>query len=359
MFSGSAPNSGGEGNDWKAAQVAFATSENDKGSYQVRERDEIPSRPGMGSRMKSAEQLPPLSSILFHDSGSRISLPSLSRGSNAVPSFAPASPRSTQRPSVARFQHQYWDESSCPRPVSEPSNQFAYTRAPHSSTTSELPPPPPRPQHGQSKPSSPCYYDLTRNQPQETPHERAQTSSTPWPPRTEQRYHDQYQSAATSPYEHPSVAREPAEQRSRVLQSVSSSRECDNAQHRSEMTPLQSSGRSEQQTSNSKSAKASTSKETLGPKIWTGTHFLPRFVRQAEVLGEGMCYFYDDGTYCKTVIDDEPVNAHWGVTKAGKPRKRLAIACITCREKKIKCDPEYPRCVQCEKFGRVCKFKNA
>ncbi|WKT43332.1 Zn(2)-C6 fungal-type DNA-binding domain [Fusarium oxysporum f. sp. vasinfectum] len=101
------------------------------------------------------------------------------------------------------------------------------------------------------------------------------------------------------------------------------------------------------------------SKDGLGPKIWTGTHFLPRFVRATEVPGEGMCYFYDDGSHCKTVIDGEAVNAHWGVTKAGKPRKRLAIACVTCREKKIKCDPDYPRCVQCEKFGRVCKFKNA
>lgn len=101
------------------------------------------------------------------------------------------------------------------------------------------------------------------------------------------------------------------------------------------------------------------SKDGLGPKIWTGTHFLPRFVRATEVPGEGMCYFYDDGSHCKTVIDGEAVNAHWGVTKAGKPRKRLAIACVTCREKKIKCDPDFPRCVQCEKFGRVCKFKNA
>ncbi|KAM0324099.1 hypothetical protein ACHAQA_008289 [Verticillium albo-atrum] len=101
------------------------------------------------------------------------------------------------------------------------------------------------------------------------------------------------------------------------------------------------------------------SKDGLGPKIWTGTHFLPRFVRAADVPGEGPCYFYDDGSHCKTVIDGEAVNPHWGVTKAGKPRKRLAIACITCREKKIKCDPDFPRCVQCEKFGRVCKFKNA
>ncbi|KAH8664100.1 hypothetical protein BX600DRAFT_291901 [Xylariales sp. PMI_506] len=101
------------------------------------------------------------------------------------------------------------------------------------------------------------------------------------------------------------------------------------------------------------------SKDGLGPKIWTGTHFLPRFLRQAEIPGEGLCYFYDDGTHCKSIIDGEQVNAHWGVTKAGKPRKRLAIACLTCREKKIKCDPDFPRCVQCEKFGRQCKFKNA
>ncbi|KXJ93115.1 hypothetical protein Micbo1qcDRAFT_194386 [Microdochium bolleyi] len=100
-------------------------------------------------------------------------------------------------------------------------------------------------------------------------------------------------------------------------------------------------------------------KDGLGPKIWTGTHFLPRFLRQSEVPGEGLCFFYDDGTHCKAIIDGEQVNAHWGVTKAGKPRKRLAIACLTCREKKIKCDPDFPRCVQCEKFGRVCRFKNA
>ncbi|KAH7318688.1 hypothetical protein B0I35DRAFT_479169 [Stachybotrys elegans] len=106
-------------------------------------------------------------------------------------------------------------------------------------------------------------------------------------------------------------------------------------------------------------AETTTTKDGLGPKIWTGTHFLPRFVKADNVPGEGMCFFYDDGTHCKTVIDGETVNAHWGVTKAGKPRKRLAIACVTCREKKIKCDPDYPRCVQCEKFGRVCRFKNA
>ncbi|BDD58782.1 hypothetical protein MAP00_004033 [Monascus purpureus] len=54
-----------------------------------------------------------------------------------------------------------------------------------------------------------------------------------------------------------------------------------------------------------------------------------------------------------------PVNANWGITKAGKPRKRLAQACLTCREKKIKCQPNLPRCDQCQKSGRDCRFENA
>ncbi|KAK7219773.1 hypothetical protein V2G26_007776 [Clonostachys chloroleuca] len=101
----------------------------------------------------------------------------------------------------------------------------------------------------------------------------------------------------------------------------------------------------------------SSTKSTLGPKIWTGAHFLPRFIKAAEVPGEGLCYFYDDGTHCKAVIDGETVTPHWGVTKAGRPRKRLAIACANCRERKIKCDPVYPRCIQCKMSGRVCTFK--
>ncbi|KAK4203831.1 hypothetical protein QBC40DRAFT_250673 [Triangularia verruculosa] len=130
-------------------------------------------------------------------------------------------------------------------------------------------------------------------------------------------------------------------------------------EYREQLTPQTPSHTLPATPTSSTPSEGAPAKDGLGPKIWTGTHFLPRFVRAAEVPGEGLCYFYDDGSHCKTVIDGEPVNAHWGVTKAGKPRKRLAIACVTCREKKIKCDPDYPRCVQCEKFGRVCKFKNA
>jgi len=86
---------------------------------------------------------------------------------------------------------------------------------------------------------------------------------------------------------------------------------------------------------------------------------LPRLVGEQLIPGEGPCWVYEDGSICKKVIDGEPVNAQWGVTKAGRPRKRLAIACTTCREKKIKCDPAEPKCVQCAKFGRVCRFTTA
>jgi hypothetical protein len=80
-----------------------------------------------------------------------------------------------------------------------------------------------------------------------------------------------------------------------------------------------------------------------------------RCLGQREMQGEGLCYVYEDGTYCRAIIDGEPVNPSWGITKAGKPRKRLAQACLTCREKKIKCEPGYPKCHQCAKSQRVCR----
>lgn len=80
-----------------------------------------------------------------------------------------------------------------------------------------------------------------------------------------------------------------------------------------------------------------------------------RCIAQREMPGEGICFIYEDGTYCRAIIDGEPVNPSWGITKAGKPRKRLAQACLTCREKKIKCEPGYPKCHQCAKSQRVCR----
>jgi len=87
--------------------------------------------------------------------------------------------------------------------------------------------------------------------------------------------------------------------------------------------------------------------------------FNARAVPEEIFPGEGLCYVYEDGSHCRKVIDGETVNINWRLTKAGKPRKRLAVACLTCREKKIKCDPEWPKCLQCDKFGRDCKFQTA
>lgn len=81
----------------------------------------------------------------------------------------------------------------------------------------------------------------------------------------------------------------------------------------------------------------------------------PRCIGQRMIEGQGLCYVYEDGRYCRATIDGKKVNPTWGITKAGKPRRRLAQACLTCREKKIKCEPAYPSCVQCEKGNRSCK----
>jgi hypothetical protein len=85
----------------------------------------------------------------------------------------------------------------------------------------------------------------------------------------------------------------------------------------------------------------------------------PRVVREEDIPGSGVCYIYDDGTHCPKAVNGDSVNPQWGVTKAGKPRKRLAQACATCREKKIRCDPgsSLSKCSQCLKFNRECRFE--
>jgi len=44
-------------------------------------------------------------------------------------------------------------------------------------------------------------------------------------------------------------------------------------------------------------------------------------------------------------------------TKAGKERKRLPLACITCRRKKIRCSGEKPACKHCLKSRLPCVYK--
>ncbi|KAK5406793.1 hypothetical protein LTR06_008287 [Exophiala xenobiotica] len=81
-----------------------------------------------------------------------------------------------------------------------------------------------------------------------------------------------------------------------------------------------------------------------------------KVVGEEAISGNVQSYMYDDGGACQKTVDGDNVNPKWGTTKAGKPRKRLGQACNTCREKKIKCDPSTPKCAQCQKFGRECKF---
>lgn len=74
-----------------------------------------------------------------------------------------------------------------------------------------------------------------------------------------------------------------------------------------------------------------------------------------DVPGEGTYHVYEGGYRIPTHVDGEHVNPAWGLTKANKPRKRLALACLDCREKKIKCEPGASSCLQCEKAKRPCR----
>ena len=80
-----------------------------------------------------------------------------------------------------------------------------------------------------------------------------------------------------------------------------------------------------------------------------------KYLGVKDVPGEGRFHVYEGGHRIPTHVDGESVNPQWGLTKANKPRKRLALACLDCREKKIKCEPGIKSCVQCEKANRTCR----
>ncbi|KAK5116168.1 hypothetical protein LTR62_008494 [Meristemomyces frigidus] len=80
-----------------------------------------------------------------------------------------------------------------------------------------------------------------------------------------------------------------------------------------------------------------------------------KYLGVKEVTGEGAFHVYEGGYRIPTQVDGETVNPAWGLTKANKPRKRLALACLDCREKKIKCEPGASSCLQCEKAKRTCR----
>ncbi|KAL5350542.1 hypothetical protein ACLOAV_004111 [Pseudogymnoascus australis] len=334
MYPTSLPEQREDRSSWNAPRPEpLALSEQHKrGPYTIPPPDRAlgdeSARPEISPRTTNGERLPPLSSLF---SSTQAPLPARSPYSNPSPTFKPGSPESAVRKASANHLDQLPWDPSYRRPRSEPSGQYPFQQSPHSVSSDRLPPPP-RSVLDHRKPESPGYDAVSEYRESQYGRSSASCFLTIRAP-------EGAESLPTYP-----APRAGHETLLRGIPSVS--------HHEEPIPPTPSNALS-------LSSGPTSPKDTLGPKIWTGTHFLPRFVRQAEVPGEGICYFYDDGTHCKTVIDGEPVNAHWGVTKAGKPRKRLAIACITCREKKIKCDPDYPRCVQCDKFGRVCKFKNA
>lgn len=87
----------------------------------------------------------------------------------------------------------------------------------------------------------------------------------------------------------------------------------------------------------------------------TGAENQKKYLGVRSVAGEGAYHFYEGGYRIPTHVDGEQVNPAWGLTKANKPRKRLALACLDCREKKIKCEPGVSSCLQCEKAKRPCR----
>lgn len=91
-----------------------------------------------------------------------------------------------------------------------------------------------------------------------------------------------------------------------------------------------------------------------GLNISYGSKHHKKCIGISNIPGEGLHYLYDDGSRCPTQVAGEHVNPAWGLTKANKPRKRLAVACLNCREKKTKCDSGQSRCSQCQKGGRQC-----
>lgn len=104
-----------------------------------------------------------------------------------------------------------------------------------------------------------------------------------------------------------------------------------------------------------RSSTASYDRPNNPPFTPTGSEASKKYLGVKEYPGEGTFHVYDGGYRIPTSVDGETVNPQWGLTKANKPRKRLALACLDCREKKIKCEPGASSCLQCEKAKRPCR----
>lgn len=104
-----------------------------------------------------------------------------------------------------------------------------------------------------------------------------------------------------------------------------------------------------------RSSTASYDRSGNPPFTPTGAEASKKYLGIKDFPGEGTFHVYEGGYRIPTSVDGESVNPQWGLTKANKPRKRLALACLDCREKKIKCEPGASSCLQCEKAKRPCR----
>jgi len=88
----------------------------------------------------------------------------------------------------------------------------------------------------------------------------------------------------------------------------------------------------------------------------SATSQLENYLGVQQVPEQGVFHTYRDGSRIPAEVDGEVVHPVWGLTKAGKARKRLALACSNCRERKTRCEPAQKGCLQCEKRGRSCRW---
>jgi len=66
-----------------------------------------------------------------------------------------------------------------------------------------------------------------------------------------------------------------------------------------------------------------------------------------------------DGLMSSEIKEEPEAKPAWSElkTKAGKERKRLPLACIACRRKKIRCSGEHPACRHCTRSRIPCVYK--
>lgn len=73
-----------------------------------------------------------------------------------------------------------------------------------------------------------------------------------------------------------------------------------------------------------------------------------------ESKGNGKSRFDEGGSRIPNQVEGDQADPALGPGTVNKPRKRLALACINCRTRKIKCDPSDITCRPCAKAKLSC-----